>query len=516
MSCVLIVFCLYPTPKKHQKRGRFLTCLSPHPYQSSAIQSHPDRRDRGCPVKPAVIRPVRRPSIRQQPQHQPALEGSSSSSSSIDDALARAIDACAAASSAAEAAGANAGAGETADDLSARDLRWALPPGWRALLLAKKASNSASSSVAQKCAALLEASEGLKGFLASCQELGVAPKEALATLKEAEDDADDGGDDDDGGEQRPPLSVGAFNPEARRAAKIAAFRAKRELQGKLAKLREKEEARRKKKRTSSPKAASAPAAEAANEEDDDEEESDDEEDEEELREAVLAELALICIAAADEVLAIKEEATMLRHALRREREAEARGSGGSGSGGGARKEEDDDVERKRKEEASAVATALRGAFSALSTTSAAASASSQRPAFAPASVGASSSALGLGGLGLGGLGLGASSSSLLDRGAAAASVFRPSHLLPTMSLEEFADREVADARARSEADRARRAAAAAAARDASSADDGGDDGRTEADGGVTLDRLRALDDWKDDHPYGYGNSKRRPAATGSK
>jgi len=444
-----------------------------------------------------------------------ALEGSSSSSSSIDDALARAIDACAAASSAAEAAGANAGAGETADDLSARDLRWALPPGWRALLLAKKASNSASSSVAQKFAALLEASEGLKGFLASCQELGVAPKEALATLKEAEDDADDGGDDD-GGEQRPPLSVGAFNPEARRAAKIAAFRAKRELQGKLAKLREKEEARRKKKRTSSSKAASAPAAEAANEEDDDEEESDDEEDEEELREAVLAELALICIAAADEVLAIKEEATMLRHALRREREAEARGSGGSGSGGGARKEEDDDVERKRKEEASAVATALRGAFSALSTTSAAASASSQRPAFAPASVGASSSALGLGGLGLGGLGLGASSSSLLDRGAAAASVFRPSHLLPTMSLEEFADREVADARARSEADRARRAAAAAAARDASSADDGGDDGRTEADGGVTLDRLRALDDWKDDHPYGYGNSKRRPAATGSK
>ena len=85
-----------------------------------------------------------------------------------------------------------------------------------------------------------------------------------------------------------------------------------------------------------------------------------------------------------------------------------------------------------------------------------------------------------------------------------------------MGLEEFADREVTEARARSEADRARRASAAAAASSRSSADDGGDDTKTEADGGAGLDRLRALDDWKDDHPYGYGNSKRRPAATGSK
>ena len=231
---------------------------------------------------------------------------------------------------------------------------------------------------------------------------------------------------------------------------------------------------------------------------------DDDDDEEELREAVLAEIALTCLSAADEVLAIKEEATVLRHALLREREAEARGGGGRGDGAGAARE--DGEERARREEAAAIAAALRGAFSALS--SGGGEGAARRPTFAPASAG-TVSASALGGLGLG-------TSGVFDRGAAAASVFRPSHLFPTMGLEEFADREVTEARARSEADRARRASAAAAASSRSSADDGGDDTKTEADGGAGLDRLRALDDWKDDHPYGYGNSKRRPAATGSK
>ena len=369
----------------------------------------------------------------------------------------------------------------------------------------------------------MEASERLREFLWACQGLGVAPKEALATLKEA----DDGGDDEEeeeeegnDGRRPPPLSVGASNPEARRAAKIAAFRAKRELHAKLSELRERAEKRRKKKGVSS--SASRKEGEGGKIDDETDDDDDDDDDEEELREAVLAEIALTCISAADEVLAIKEEATVLRHALRREREAEARGRGAGGGSGGAREEA---AERTRREEASAVAAALRGAFSALSSggggtataAAAAATAATSRPTFAPASAGAVSSTSALGGLGsLGSLGITGGSSALFDRGAAQASVFRPSHLLPTMSLEEFADREVADARARSEADRARRASAAAAASEGGSADDGGDDGKTEADGGVNLNRLRALDEWKDDHPYGYGNSKRRPAATGSK
>ena len=479
-----------------------------------------------------------------------ALEGGStgSSSSSADDALDLAIAACSAAESAADAAGASPsasknagrGGGETADDLSARDLRWVLVPGWGGLLRSKRASSSSSSSssssLAAKRSALLEASERLKGFLSTCQELGVAPKEALATLKEADDgeeDEDEEEEEENGTRRRPPppLSVGASNPEARRAAKIAAFRAKRELQAKLTQLREKAEKKKKKKKIG----VAAASKEGTNGKDDDDgevddDETDDDDDDEELREDVLAEIALTCLSAADEVLAIKEEATMLRHALRRERDAEARGGSGGGSGGAsgggasaAAREKEEEEERKRREEAAAVATALRGAFSALSTGEKGGGRGGARPTFAPASVGAAS-APALGGLfgpgpgvGVGGI-TGIGSSSAFDRGAAAASVVRPSHLLPTMSVEEFAAREVAEARARSEADRARKAAAAAAAAAArnSSADDGGDDGRTEADGGPMLDRLRALDDWKDDHPYGYGNSKRRPAATGSK
>ena len=34
--------------------------------------------------------------------------------------------------------------------------------------------------------------------------------------------------------------------------------------------------------------------------------------------------------------------------------------------------------------------------------------------------------------------------------------------------------------------------------------------------GPRLAAARAMDAWKDDHPYGYGDSKKRPTATGSK
>ncbi|KAK9917919.1 hypothetical protein WJX75_009572 [Coccomyxa subellipsoidea] len=80
-----------------------------------------------------------------------------------------------------------------------------------------------------------------------------------------------------------------------------------------------------------------------------------------------------------------------------------------------------------------------------------------------------------------------------------ASVFRPSHNLPTVTLAEQADREIAaaqraaEAQARAEAQRARAEA---------------EDKDTEVE---TL-RQRAWDDWKDDNPRGAGNSKLLPTA----
>lgn len=34
----------------------------------------------------------------------------------------------------------------------------------------------------------------------------------------------------------------------------------------------------------------------------------------------------------------------------------------------------------------------------------------------------------------------------------------------------------------------------------------------DADNDEELEKQRAWDDWKDDHPYGYGNSRLRPCA----
>ena len=58
-----------------------------------------------------------------------------------------------------------------------------------------------------------------------------------------------------------------------------------------------------------------------------------------------------------------------------------------------------------------------------------------------------------------------------------------------------------------EASEAKAAAAAAAAKAADPHGDG-----LEEDGGPRLAAARAMDDWKDDHPRGYGNSKLRPTA----
>ena len=84
------------------------------------------------------------------------------------------------------------------------------------------------------------------------------------------------------------------------------------------------------------------------------------------------------------------------------------------------------------------------------------------------------------------------------------SVFHPSHILPTMTVEQQGDIEVAEmlARQRAEQQRAQKAAAAKAARGRA-----GDDSEDDDD---NVYRQRAMDNWKDENPRGSGNSKLRP------
>lgn len=81
-------------------------------------------------------------------------------------------------------------------------------------------------------------------------------------------------------------------------------------------------------------------------------------------------------------------------------------------------------------------------------------------------------------------------------------VFRPSHILPTLTVEQQGAIELAQARER-EAQHKQAEAEAAARRAAAASDD---------DDEEELARSRAWDDFKDDNPRGWGNSKLRPCA----
>eukprot|EP00887_Chlorella_sp_A99_P004672 scaffold4.g4672.t1 len=78
-------------------------------------------------------------------------------------------------------------------------------------------------------------------------------------------------------------------------------------------------------------------------------------------------------------------------------------------------------------------------------------------------------------------------------------VLRPSHILPTMTVEQWGEVEYRMALGRQQRDAAAQAAAAAAAKDESE----------EAEE-AALRKQRAWDDWLDDNPRGWGNSKLRP------
>jgi hypothetical protein len=79
-------------------------------------------------------------------------------------------------------------------------------------------------------------------------------------------------------------------------------------------------------------------------------------------------------------------------------------------------------------------------------------------------------------------------------------VFRPSHILPTLTVEQQGAIELARER---EARQAQVAAAEASRKAAQTADEADEE---------EVARSRAWDDFTDDNPRGWGNSKLRPCA----
>jgi hypothetical protein len=86
--------------------------------------------------------------------------------------------------------------------------------------------------------------------------------------------------------------------------------------------------------------------------------------------------------------------------------------------------------------------------------------------------------------------------------AAFVQVLRPGHILPTLTVEQQGDIEVRQMREREAKQKAAEAAQKAAAAEA------GSDDEDEAE----LAKQRAWDDFADDNPRGWGNSKLRPCA----
>lgn len=81
-------------------------------------------------------------------------------------------------------------------------------------------------------------------------------------------------------------------------------------------------------------------------------------------------------------------------------------------------------------------------------------------------------------------------------------VFRPSHILPTLTVEQQGEIEVAEAMQRQQHEQK-----AEAARRRQQAERRSDDEDEEE-----VQRARAWDDYKDANPYGSGNSKLRPCS----
>ncbi len=387
-----------------------------------------------------------------------------------------ALDLVRAAEAASDAAGVlpSPGSGETADDVPPGDLRFALLPFWAGELLAARAVGAGvvrgeaargapgrhpppplrpAVDAPARAAALASAAAEHRRFLSSVRLLGLLPPEARHALAGPAGDEDEEDEDGEGG--RAAADAGGPDPAARRAAKVAAFRARKALAAQAAELRA---------RLATSVGDADPADEHA---------------------AVTVEVRLAALAAADALAAAAVETALLRAAARLPPSERARAL----------------TDRSAAGPPPDVVAALRAAADGLAGRGGGrvAASADARPCFTPAS------ALGAGAGGVSSAALSAIASSHADRARVAAEVFRPSHILPTKSLAQQADEEVAGAMARSAAS----ARAEAAAKAGAGSDD--EDG-LEGDGGPRLDAARRMDAWKDDHPRGYGNSKLRPAA----
>lgn len=90
----------------------------------------------------------------------------------------------------------------------------------------------------------------------------------------------------------------------------------------------------------------------------------------------------------------------------------------------------------------------------------------------------------------------------MPRVCCALQVLRPGHILPTMTVEQQGDIEIAQMREREAAQKEADAAKAVAAAEA----------RSDDEDEAALAKQRAWDDFSDDNPRGWGNSKLRPCA----
>ena len=349
--------------------------------------------------------------------------------------------------------------GETKDDIATRDLRYLLTHHY----VAELASRARAADPALRLRNVVEAKEAHAAFLALCERHEALTATAAATLeRERERDAADSAPSSD--PSLDPSSAFArtsSDPAADRAAKVARFKRSRAIRERLEALDSRRVERRR-----------AALAEADWDDEDPEGARDGAaaaEDDADDRERWLLLLEAAVDASLDARATLDAECEMLRRR--------------------------DELEARRKEgEGMRDRSAPRGG-----------------------GTGAGNYVIGPGGsvAPLGPL-VGEARESLMrqlaaarglpphagDRAAIARGVFRPGHILPTMTIEEAGEMEYRELTERTARERAR-----AEARAKEEAGLSAEEREARA-----LAKARAWDEFKDDNPFGAGNSKLRPCS----
>ena len=401
-----------------------------------------------------------------------------------DAALRRALQALEACEAAVERA-ALFSSNEDADDVATGSLRYLLLPSMRGELLSG-APAGGPDGMAARARHVEAALDAFGGFLSRAARLGVLKGAAAAAAAAAGfggDGSGDDGEDDEGdgsggssGRRRALVAAAsaaaAMDPGARRAAKIERFKRAKALQAAVAQL--------KRQRDNGAQGSSSRGGGAGGGDDDAEEDVPaggpgggwDEADE---RRLWLLQLEGAALAALDAREALLQERQLLRHHLSSQagdagasaasRAESGRGASTSGAAGDAR----------LRPSARAAAAAAAGAVGG----------PAERAAMM-AKLSGIAEALTLG-----------------ERDRWRQNVFKPYVPLPTLTVEQQGEIELREARAR-EAKHAEAEAAKRAKEAARRSDDEDDD--------EEVAKARAWDEFKDDNPRGWGNSKLRPCA----